>query len=214
MKFIFALLAMAGYVAHTSAQVNQAGTIQFALGAAFGVHATHYRSEVNAGSFSVKYSDRDAAVTTTYPLEVHYGLSDRLSLGLCVEPGRYLDSAGTQPNSLVLFAVSPRFHAINYDRFTLLFEIDLGVNTLRIAEVRSGNRLFEDRYSGGFLRPGATVQWYLGETIGLGVGLSYAAHSLNWTSRDPEDPALDRVNYSASLRTSGAVLQVGLLVKL
>ncbi len=199
--------------ASSFAQVNTKGTLQFGLGVSFGAHATRFDSEVSFLGLSIKNSDSDGAVTVTVPIEAQYGLSDRFSVGLYLEPGSYVDSAGTHPNKLFLMGISPRYYAVNKDRFALYFNADLGLSQLRISDVKNGINRFTDTYSGANLRLGTAVQFYFGQAIGLHLGLKYAANNFNWRARDPRDPILDAVDYSATLKTSGVQFEIGLQAK-
>lgn len=211
-RISFALAAMVLW-ATASAQVNAKGTLQFGLGVSLGAHATHFTNEASYSGVSINTSDRDGAFTVTVPIEAQYGLADRFSLGLYLEPGSYLDSAGTHPNKLFLWGLSPRYYAVNKDRFALYFHADLGLSQLRIGDVRKGVNLYTDHYSGGHLRLGTAVQFYFGSVVGLNLGLKYAANNLKWRDRSPGDPLLDAVNYSARLKTSGVQFQLGLQAK-
>ncbi len=213
MKKLLTSVVLAGLLVPATAQVNAKGVVQVGLGMGLGAHATHFTSELSYASVALKHSDDDGAVTFTLPVEFQYGLGKSFSLGLCLEPGRYLDSAGTHPNALFLVALSPRFYAVNKDRFALLFDLDLGLNYLRIADVQSGKQRFEDRYAGSYVRPGFALQWYFGEVVGLNLGINYTAHTFKWRSRNPGDPALGIVDYSATLKTSGVLFQMGLQAK-
>jgi hypothetical protein len=213
MKPLILSAAFAVALVPAFSQVNGKGVVQVGLGAGFGAHATFFESEVRYGNLAYKHSDHDGAVTVTFPIEIQYGFADRFSLGLCVEPGHYLDSAGTHPNALFLMAISPRYYAVNKDRLALFFDLDLGLNYLRIADVQSGVKRYEDRYSGGYLRPGATLQWYFSDAVGLNFGLNFTANRFNWLDRDPDDPLLGFADYSATLKTSGVIFQMGLQAK-
>ena len=135
-------------------------------------------------------------------------------MGLCLEPGSYLDSAGTHPNKLLLLSLSPRYYVVNKDRFALYFNADLGLSYLRIGDVVDGSNRYNDRYGGGHFRIGAAAQCYFGSVFGMNFGLKYAANNFRWRGRDPRDPILDLVDYSATLKTSGVQLQIGLQVKI
>ena len=195
------------------AQVNGKGRVQIGLAISGGVHATRFENSFTVLGLTLKNSSDDGAVTVSYPLEVHVGLSNRFSLGLCLEPGSYIDSAGTHPNGFVVAGLSPRFYAINKEKFALLFNLDLGVSALRIAEVQSGTKQFDDSYVGGHFRLGTQLQYYFGNTFGLNFGLKYAVHNMKWRDRDPEDALLKDVNYEATLKTSGVQFQLGAQVK-
>ncbi len=214
MRYTLSLIAAALLLIPASAQVNGKGTLQFGLGTHLGVHATHYEWKTHLLGLTAKGSDNDGAVTSTWPIDAQVGLSDRFSLGLCLEPGRYLDSAGTHPNQLFLVSLSPRFYAVNKDHFALYLHADLGSGFLKIGDVRSGINRYDDRYTGGHFRLGSAVQWYFGDVFGINLGLMYAAHRLKWQNREPNDPLLDVADYSATLSTSGILFRAGLQVKL
>ena len=113
-----------------------------------------------------------------------------------------------------LVSLSPRYYLVNKDRFALYFNADLGLSYLRIGDVVNGTNRYNDRYGGEHLRIGATSQFFFGSVFGMNVGLKYAANNLRWRDRDPQDPILGLVDYSAKLKTSGVQLQLGLQVKL
>lgn len=199
---------------HVHAQVNAPGRFQIGLAASIGGHATHFESTYNVLGYHVSYKDDDGAATFSAPLDLQVGVSKRFSLGLCIEPGSYVDSAGTHPNRFLLISLSPRFYFINGDHFALFANLDLGASMLRIADVESGTKKYDDTYSGGHARLGVQAQYYIGNTFGLNAGLKFVAHNLKWRDRDPEDPILNAVDYGATLRTSGLQFQLGLQVKL
>ncbi len=206
-------LATMALWASASAQVNAKGTLQFGLGLSFGAHATHFSNELSYLGLSIKNSDSDGAVTLTVPVDVQYGLSDRFSLGIYIEPGSYMDSAGTHPNKLFLLGLSPRYYAVNKDRIALYCNADMGLGQLRISDLKNGINRFTDHYTGAHLRLGTGFQFYIGSVIGLHVGLKYAANKFKWRNRDPRDPLLDLVDYSATLKTSGVQFEIGLQAK-
>lgn len=205
---------MAAMTAPASAQVNGKGVVQLGFGLDLGVHTTHYEGTFHYLGLSYTDGNDDNAATVTFPIEAQYGLSDRFSLGLYLEPGQYVDSAGTHPNHIFLFGISPRYYLVNKDRFALYIHADVGGSTLRITDVEDGNKLYDDTYSGWHFRPGAEVQWYFGNTFGIHLGVDYAANWFNWRSRSPDDPVLDLFGYSAKLNTSGVQFRLGLQVKL
>lgn len=214
MRWTFLFPAVLALTPASWAQVNAKGVFQAGFGVGLGVHATHYEWESHAFGLAFTGSDNDAAVTVTWPIDVQMGLSDGFSLGLCLEPGRYLDSAGIHPNSLFLASLSPRWYAVNKDRFALYLHADLGTGFLTIGDVRNGVNRYDDRYAGGHFRLGAAVQWFFGDVFGVNLGVKYAFHKFHWKDREPDDPVLDMAGHSATLSTSGAVLQAGLQVRL
>lgn len=204
---LFALL-----VHGVSAQAHQKGTWQFSLGASLGVHATHYESSFSylflGQEISINKEEDDAAATTTFPIEVDLGLADRWSLGLYVEPGRYLDSADNNPNSIFLIGLSPHFYLLNKERTTLAGILDLGAGALRISDKEE---TITDTYAGGHFRLGLGASFYFGEHFGLQLFGKYAVYNLKWRDREP-DPDVD--NFEATLRTGGFHFGGGVTFKL
>jgi hypothetical protein len=208
-------VAIAGLfcLATAAAQVNSKGTFQIGLGPSFGGHATAYEWTARIGALQFGDKSTDAAATVSWPLELQGGLSNRFSLGVILEPGRYIDSAGTHPNAFFTVSLSPRLYLVNRDRFGLFLNMDLGAGVLRIGEVISGTKKYDDVYAGGHFRLGTQAQYYFGRTFGVHLGLKYAAHNLRWRDRDPEDPLLSGGDYEATLRTSGVLVQLGVQAK-
>ena len=208
-----AVVAALFWVVSAAAQVNGKGTFQIGLGPAFGAHATEFEWSSRFGPLQFGGRSSDGAVTVSWPLELQVGLSNRFSLGVILEPGQYIDSAGTHPNGFFAASLSPRYYLVNKDRFGLFLNADLGFGVLRIGEVRSGTKQYDDVYAGGHFRLGTQAQYYFGSTFGIHLGLKYAAHNLRWRDRDPEDPLLASGDYEATLRTSGVLVQMGVQLK-
>ncbi len=216
-NIVYSMLALGPIIGVTQdsiAQVNVPGRFQLSLGASFGGHATHFEGTAKAFGFTFVNTSDDGAVTVAAPLDVQVGFAQRWSGGIYLEPGSYIDSAGTHPNGFFLAGLSPRFYAINGDHFALLINADIGVGVLRIGDVESGTSRYDDTYAGAHFRLGSQVQWYFGNTFGIHAGVKFAAHNLIWRDRDPEDPVLNALDYEAKLRTSGVHLELGLQVKL
>lgn len=201
---------MYGMLTAAAAQVNSKGTFQVALGLTGGAHATEFTYSFRLAGIPLSGTNTDAAATVAYPIEVQGGISDRFSLGITLEPGRYIDSAGTRPNGFFVASLSPRFYAVNGEHFALHLNADVGVGVLRIGEVNSGMRIYDDTYAGGHFRLGVQAQYFFGRVIGVHLGMKYAAHTLRWRDREPEDPLLTNTDYTATLRTSGLLFQLGL----
>ena len=47
----------------------------------------------------------------------------------------------------------------------------------------------------------------------LDTCLKFASHSMKWKDRDPENAALESIDYEATLKTGGLQLQLGAQVK-
>lgn len=214
MKHTIVLIAALGAASSTFGQVNAKGVFQVGLGTAIGGHSTEFEFNATYPVIGrVSKTSTDGAATVAFPIDLQAGLSNKFSLGLCLEPGRYIDSAGTHPNSFFILSLEPRYYVLNKDHFAVHLNLDLGLSALRIGEVESGSKTYDDTYAGGHFRLGAQAQYYFGSTFGLNFGIKYAAHNMKWRDRDPDDPTLASVDYEAALRTSGVQFQLGAQVK-
>ena len=144
------------------AQVNAPGRFQIGLAGSVGGHATHFENSFHVGALQFGSKNDDGAATFSLPLDVQVGVSRRLSLGVCIEPGSYVDSAGTHPNQFLIISFSPRYYIVNGDRFALFGNLDLGAGVLRISEVHQGTNQYTDTYAGGHFRLGVQAQYYFG----------------------------------------------------
>ncbi len=214
MRNIILLLAALGAASVSLAQVNDKGRFQVGLAPSLGIHKNTFEF---SGTYPivgrVSKSSEDDAATSSFPIDLHVGLSKKFSLGVCLEPGRYIDSAGTHPNGFFIFSIEPRFYVLNGDHFAVHINADLGLSALRISDVKNGTTEYEDSYAGGHFRFGAQAQYYFGNTFGLNFGFKFASHSMQWRDRDPEDVSLGSVDYEATLKTSGVQFQLGAQLK-
>lgn len=214
MKHLLVLIAALSLASSGYGQVNGKGTFQLGLGASLGIFNTDFEySAVYPIIGRVSKSSEDGAATVSVPLDLQVGLSDRFSLGLCLEPGQYIDSADTHPNGFFIFSVEPRFYVVNGEHFAVHINADLGLSALRIRSGEGTSAEFDDSYAGGHFRFGAQAQYYFGKTFGLNFGLKFASHSMKWKDRDPENAALESIDYEATLKTGGLQLQLGAQVK-
>ena len=195
-------------------QVNAKGLFQLGLGASLGAFKTDFvYSAVYPIVGRVSKSSSDGAATVSFPLDLQAGLSDRFSLGLCLEPGQYIDSADTHPNGFFIFSIEPRFYVLNKDHFAVHINADLGLSALKIRSGEGTSAQVDDSYTGGHFRVGAQAQYYFGKTFGVNFGLKFASHNMKWRNRDPENTVLNSLDYAATLKTGGLQLQLGAQVK-
>ena len=214
MKHLFVLFAALSMASTAHGQVNGKGVFQLGLGASLGVFRTEFEnSAVYPIIGRVSNSSEDGVATVSYPIDLQVGLSDRFSVGLCLEPGQYIDSANTHPNAFFIASIEPRFYVVNKERFAVHINADLGLSALKIRSAEGTSEEFDDSYAGGHFRFGAQAQYYFGNTFGLNFGLKFASHSMQWRERDPENTALESFDYEATLKTGGVQLQLGAQVK-
>ena len=192
----------------STAQVNDRGTVHLAIGIAGGGHATRYQQTI----LGVVRTTNDGAATAAIPIEVGYGLGNRFSLGLLLEPGVYLDSTETESNALTTFAIQPRFHLINGDRFTWMISAQLGSTRLKYDVDEPGN-VSRAIYRGGYFGLSSGVGFYFTDHLGLALQLRYMATSMPLREWSVNGTSLDPDLIDAELSTSGVALQASLAFK-
>lgn len=209
------LLAASAATFSTFAQVNAPGRFQIGLGLDLGLFATHFENSYNIPFFGrFTHSDDDGAAAVSYPLDLQVGISNRWSIGLCLEPGAYVDSVTEHRNGFFIASLSPRFYLMNGDHFAWYLQADLGASALKYSDVPDGGQRYDDSYVGGHFRIGSGVQYYFGSIFGINAGLKFASYNLVWRDRDPEDPFLNNTDYEAKLLVRGVQFQLGVQVKL
>ncbi len=205
------LLASALLLAGSSiAQYNQKGRVHLSLGASVGGHGTELESRYTVFGFTRTDSDVDGAVTTSVPIQVDAALANRFTLGILLEPGRYVpDSADAdQTNGFFNFAIQPKFYLINGNRVAWTASLQVGAAALRIQDDTPGEKV-DARYSGGAFGLGSGVAFGLGDHVGIGFDVRYLATNLKLRAMELNDVSVTDV-YDATLRTAGFVAQLSL----
>lgn len=208
-RLLFASLFL--FAGSANAQYNQKGMVHLGLGLSLGAHATELESRFTLFGITVTDTETDGAATTSIPIQVGYSIGNRFSLGLLIEPGRYIpDSADseTQTNSFVNIAIEPRFYIVNADRIAWHASVQLGAAGLRIQDDTPGAEV-DARYSGGAFGLGTGLAFGLGKKVGIGLDLRYLATNMELRAMEVNDASVTDF-YAATLRTSGVVAQISL----
>lgn len=207
-SLLLAALAVAPFAA-SIAQYNQKGMVHLSLGASVGAHGTELESKYRILGVTLTDTETDGAATVSFPFQVGYALGNRFSLGLLIEPGRYVpDSANSdQQNAFLNVALEPRFYIVNANRVAWHASMQLGAVALHITDKDPDD--VDARYSGGAFGLGTGVAIGLGNTIGLGFDLRYLATSMELKAMEINDSSVTDF-YSATLRTSGVIAQLSL----
>jgi len=194
-----------------SAQYNSKGKFHLALGGALGGHATVLDQRITILGLQITREETGGAATTTVPLELGFGLGERFSLGLLIEPGSYVTDtakADTQTNAVAIVALQPRFYIINKDRFAWMASLQLGSAALRIKD-ETPNQVVDERYAGAAFGLGTGVGIGFGDKVGLEFHLRYLATRMELRAREFNDRSTMEV-YKATLNTGGVIAQLSL----
>ena len=194
-----------------SAQYNQKGMVHLSIGGAIGVHAT----ELEYTILGFKGTETDGAATTSVPIRVAAGLTNRFTLGFLFEPGRYLpDSADAdvQSNRFFHFAVEPKFYLLNGQRVAWTASAQVGAMGLRMQDNTPGEKL-DARWIGGAFGLGTGLNVGFGETVGVGLDVRYMSTNMELKEIEVNDVSISDF-YDATLRTGGVVVELNLTVRL
>lgn len=193
-----------------SAQYNSKGKLHLSVGGAVGGHATELEQTFEVLGFEIDRTVTGSAATTSVPIEFGYGLSERFSLGLTIEPGSYVpDSASNdQSNSLALFTIQPRYYIVNKDRFAWMASAQLGGGTLRMQDNKLGSKV-DERYFGTAVGLGTGIAIGIGGHVGVEFHLRYLATFLELNAREFNGSSTMDL-YDADLDTHGLLAQLSL----
>lgn len=191
------------------AQYNDKGTVHLAIGGAVSAYATEYDQTITILGFPIRTTSDGGAATTTLPIEFHYGFARIFSLGLYVEPGRYIDSVDTKENSIMLIGLQPRFYLINKDRFAWMAGLQLGTTRLTIDDVAAAGSP-RSEFRGGHFGLSTGVGFLFSDLIGIQVHLRYLANTLPLTDYELNGSAVSLDLVEAELRARGVGLQASL----
>lgn len=203
-----------GLLAITStalAQYNQKGMIHLSVGLAAGAHATSLEEKVTFLGVTFTDTKTDGAATTSLPIQIGGALSNRFTLGILLEPGRYIpDSADadTQNNSFFHFAIEPKFYLINGERVAWTASLQLGAIGLHIQDDTPG-QVVDARLSGPAFGIGTGFAYGLGGKVGLGFDLRYMTTNMEIRAIEVNDASVTDF-YGGTLRTAGLVAQLSL----
>lgn len=191
------------------AQMNEKGTLHLSIGLAAAGHATEYEQRIRLLGTWFTDTNNDGSASVTVPIEVAYGFSRFLALGLYVEPGAYLDSSATESNGIVLVGLQPKFYLVNKDRFALMAGLQLGTTALRIERSEPPFNS-EAKYSGTHFGVTTGVGFGLGDVLSLQFHLRYLTTTLPLRTYEMNGSNVDLSGFEATLRTRGLGAQLSL----
>lgn len=187
------------------AQSNQGGVVQLGLSLTGGAYSTEYEQTF----FGLTVKETDGAASFSVPLEVNVGIMEPLSIGIYLQPGFYLDSSAERSNSFFIAGLTPRFYAVNKDRFNYWLGLEFGLSSLIIKENEGETNEIQYTFAGGHFRLATGINAYLTDRFGLQAGLKYAAYSMPLRDLEPDLPY-----YDATLKVSGIEFWLGLALRL
>lgn len=192
-------------------QSNSEGTIHINLlgGFAFGGNVTDKVENLETKS---KFA------SGTYGLNVHYGLNDKLSVGLGLTTGSYIltpknlttidDIASTTTMSLFNIGAQSRYYILNDDDLNIYGGVNLGFASA--TDKFAGFDVTTDSFKASGLSYGlnAGLNYYIWGNVGGNVQLGYEGASLSG------DEKIDDTSYKVKRSVGGINFMAGLAIKI
>lgn len=192
-------------------QFNAPGRFHISIGGAVGGHGTTLDQRFTILGVELARQQTGGAATLTVPIELGVGIGGRFSLGLGIEPGRYVpDSSASveQTNAISVVTLQPRFYLVNNDRFAWTASLQLGAAGLRIKDETPG-RTVDERYAGPAFGLGSGVAVGLGDHVAIEFHLRYLATRMELQGREFNGLSTMEV-YKATLSSGGVLGQLSL----
>ena len=227
---------------HAHGQAQNKGDINIDVGIGFGLYGTSqsntYKIEYDANgvpmSSSSSHDTTDATVSTVIPINIEYGLSEKIGTGLDITYNNYFiapeDRDAIENVRAYDFGPKLHYHPLKSDLYDLVIGVGGGVSMIKW----NFNGVL-DFSSGVFSTPtsakGTGIYWnldiknkfYFGEHFGVFLNLGYKGYSYPSIGRDNSDleaiinnlPGVSNTKITDDLNwnLNGANIGVGLAVK-
>lgn len=159
-------------------------------------------------------TDTDGAAATLYPVNLEYGLNNRLGLGLNLQYSKFIiekDSATGIKPSANSFEAAPflNFHMVNRDRFDLYASAGFGLSSFKYANNLPNGGVFKG--TGTFFNLKLESRIYLGKRIAIILNGAYL--NMNYPNGKITDNQGANVQ-EISFKFSGGSFGTGLAINL
>jgi len=202
-----------------SAQAFQKGNINVDLGIGFGAYGTKSTFTNTFNGVSTSTSETDGAASTLVPVQIEYGVTDRIGIGFLFQYNNYFindsDKVSLDKVSCVDFGLNFNFHLLNSDRNDLFVTAGLGFSSINV-DYTSLATLFVESYTGSgvYYGIGITDRFFIFDNIGLIFNISYRGYTYSaleaeYTSAVKTTIANSSDTYSQELDWSFSGINVG-----
>jgi len=165
-----------------NAQAFQKGNINIDLGIGFGAYGTKSTFTTTSNGVSISDSETDGAASTLVPVQIEYGVTDRIGVGFLFQYNNYFindsDKVSLDKVSCVDFGLNFNFHLLNSDRNDLFVTAGLGMSSISV-DYTSLASLFVESYGGTgvYYGLGITDRFFILDNVGLLFNISYRGYS-------------------------------------
>lgn len=194
-----------------SSQSHSKGTLSFNASFDAGVHGTIAETRYQN---TVVGQDTSGAATTMFRMDVQYNFIPRLSAGIFLRTGKYIedpDNAEAAGNSVTDFSFGLRAYLVNKDKFAMYFGLYYGMSGLEI------NRIYgivpeQHVWKGSNLSADLGFNWYFAKNIGLNFSLGYSGHNFDLKEYYINNVSQNLTDWKHTFDTKGVHFNLGIAV--
>ena len=198
-------------------QSHEKGTFLLSAGVGIGYYGTKSFLE---GAHQKE--DDNTAGNLNYPIIAQYGISDKFSLGLKIQPSTWGDDPDDElksTNTANMFALLGEYHIKNSDKSDFYTQLSVGAITWNQKHTGIGTQTgqnYVNKYKGINIRPAIGYRLYFGNTFGVywDLAYSYYAMTLKESTLDYFGFKTDLSSTDFKIHTSGVETSIGVIVKL
>ncbi|MDZ4751336.1 MAG: hypothetical protein SGI87_06945 [Flavobacteriales bacterium] len=192
---------------HAQESANSKGTWSASIGWEGGI----YYNDVETNLYGADSSYTDTAGAVFVPVHLEYYINNRLSAGIKMKFGRYIEDNANEENSARVFDITIAYHLLQKPKGDLYIQMALGGSNLQME--RNAFPSFDGEWGGGHFGLGAGYRQYFGDHVGLYTSFGYNSYGLNQKSLNTEGIEIDPKDASWDMKLRGYEFSLGLIVK-
>jgi|GEM_PF-2338089 len=169
-----------------------------------------YINEVKTNIFGFDSTFTDSAGAVYLPIRIEYCFFNKVSGGIAIKFGKYIDDLDYSSNIANVFDVFVCYHFLKKEKNDLYARLELGGAKLVIEDSSVDAR---GEWSGSHVGLGIGYRHYFGQTIGVDVHLGNSSFSLKQNSLSVGNTNIDPEDLSWDIDLSGFEFGFGLVAK-
>lgn len=170
-----------------------------------------YFNDIETNLFGEDSLYTDTAGAVFVPIHFEYFLSNRISAGLTLKLGRYIEDEAYESNRARVFDLTVAYHLLQKPKGDLYIQMALGGSSLHME--RNAFPSFTGDWSGGHFGLGAGYRQYFGEHVGMYTSFGYNSYGLNQQALSTEGIEIDPNDASWDMKLRGYEFSLGLVFK-
>ncbi|MEM9024046.1 MAG: hypothetical protein AAGB22_09910 [Bacteroidota bacterium] len=207
-------LFLIGIATTTFGQAFEKGKFLLSGGIGLGIFGTTSEWKIT-DNFTLR--NEDGAFGINIPIAAEYAISNRISLGIVLQPVTYIDDpddtadANDENVPGFTFGITGAYHFITTEKLDFFGNMVLGAGTLNFPENDNND---EFAFSGAHLKLGVGLRKYFSNRVGWFCTLGYAYYGFQLSEFIADGTELDTDEIDWDFTFNGLELATGITVKL